>query len=106
MTAKALFLAIVLFAGSAWAQAQDQLSHCTGWNRMNEGQRAAFVMGWVWGVDSANMLTKETIKPLLWPMGHRVGGVVIEIDLACERADNKNTDLSVIIMRIASEKNR
>lgn len=102
-----LFLATVLFAASAWAAERELAADkCSAGTNMTEGQKTSFVMGWVLAVEHADMLTKGKIVSQLWPKGHRVGSVVIEIDAVCKRAEAKDIDLGALIMWIAEEKNR
>jgi hypothetical protein len=104
---KILFLAIVLFAGSAWAAEYETTGYdCAAWTEMDEMARSTFLMGWHVGAKTADALAKGNIMPLLWPTGHRLGSVKIEIDVRCEKPENRSTHLGDIIMLIALQKNR
>lgn len=105
-----LFLAVVLFVGSAWAgQAADPdywVNTCVGWNRDSDYVRLGFVHGWLRGIEAADRVTSEVILHNLWPTGWRIGAVVIEIDVYCRRTENRNLEVAEIIQRVAREKNK
>jgi hypothetical protein len=102
---KILFLASVLFVGSAWAAQDSARTTCEWWNSQPELTKLDFVHGWSRAVEAADRLMKG-IGYKLVPVGHRAGSVVIEINVLCERAENRNEDLGEIIQRIAKEKNK
>jgi hypothetical protein len=106
------YLAIVLwfmFSAPTLAAERDPdrwVEECVGWNNFIEIEKSAWLVGWLRGIMAADNLTKDLIMPDLWPTGHRVGSVVVEIDVKCRRPENKNALLSDLIQVIAREKNK
>jgi|SRR5215813_9545121 len=78
---------------------------CVAWNRHTEIERMSFVHGWLQGVTAADQATSEEIMSMLWPRGHRVGGVVIEMDVECGKPANRNAALMHVMMQIAKRLN-
>ena len=79
---------------------------CKHWSRMTEMEKVFFVAGYMGGVESAAIISRDPfIVEALWPTGHRVGSVVIEIDVACKEDRFATAYLEVVIGAIAAKKN-
>jgi hypothetical protein len=63
-------------------------------------------IGWLRGVEAADFLTSDVIMNRLWPTGHWVGSIVIEVDVQCRKPANNKQIVSVIIIELATEKHR
>jgi hypothetical protein len=94
----ALFLAAPGFAA-------ENPSTCASWNRYHENSKTQFVHGWLRGAEAADNLTPDVIMSNLWPTDHRVGSVVIEMDVECEKPTSRNGSLSQTMIRIAKRLN-
>lgn len=53
---------------------------CLSWNRDNDYGKTDLVLGWILGVEAAlTLVTMESQVKYLWPTGHRVGSVKLEL---------------------------
>src|SRR5262245_55755496 len=99
-----IILAIWLFLGGV-AAAQEGPLTCFDWSGWPPDWKHPFVAGWLEGTETADRLVTDTIMDRLWPTGHRVASVVVEIDVLCRRGENRKTRLGEVIQRIARDKN-
>jgi len=79
---------------------------CVAWNRSSETERLMFVTGWLQGVVAAKQSTSDEALSKLWPRGHRVGGVAIEMNVECKKPANRNDALMNVMMQIAKRLNQ
>jgi hypothetical protein len=63
--------------------------------------------GWLMAVNAIQGIVKfdEITDQLVWPKGHRVGSVVLEINVACRKPENRNQNLADIIMIVSGTLN-
>jgi hypothetical protein len=102
-----LFLLAVLFVGSVGAAERPgaEAYSCVEWRY--ETNKTSLLYGYLRGIEAADKLTSEVIMSELWPTGHRVGSVVVEIDAYCRALPQGPTvEIWDIIRRVAREKNR
>jgi hypothetical protein len=103
---------MMVMVGSAWAAQIDPdqwVLNCTEWNRIDNPQveKLAYVHGYLQGIQAvADKFRKDEIIIDLWPIGHRVASVAIEIDVYCLRAENRNVSVWQLIQRMAREKRK
>lgn len=106
---KTLLIAIILtvfaVAPGKAADPGEQLWTCASWNTDSETGRIGTLHGWFLGIVAADSLTSEEIMSKLWPRGHRVGGVKIEVEVACLRRENRNRTISDVLIEIAKRLN-
>jgi hypothetical protein len=108
----AVLLVLLLCGRGSAVAAQDDpdrfVYNCTEWNGIGSTQlvKRAYLYGWLQGTEAADKLTKEVIMPDLWPTGHRVGSLELEIDVNCKRAENRNVEVGELIRRVSSQKNK
>jgi hypothetical protein len=57
---------------------------CVSWNAFSDTVRSGMVMGWLSGIQAADSQNDQEIMSKLWPSGHRVGSVVLEIIAECK----------------------
>jgi hypothetical protein len=107
MKGKILLAAALLSAAVAGAaEPVPTTDTCGGWNSSHEHVRIGLVVGWLKGVEAADKLTSDIIIPELWQAGHRVGSVVLEIDVQCARIENRDAKVGHLIQAMAREKNQ
>src|SRR5262245_20649689 len=106
----AIALCLLLLLGTSAMSAEDDpnrwIDTCVGWNVKGQAEKSAYVLGWLRGIEAADKLTGDVILSYLWPTGYRVGGVMIEIDVMCQKRENKDLTMEAIMKLIVAEKNR
>ncbi len=105
-----LALTILVFspgvAPRSWAaETNSWVETCDSWNTMADRVHTALVLGWLLGIEAADSLTSDEIASKLWPKGHRVGSVVIELDAVCQERGNGKREIRVLLMEIAKRLN-
>jgi hypothetical protein len=104
-----VFIIITLAFANAFPAERDPdawLYTCVAWHSYTETERLSFVSGWMHGVVAANQSTSEEIMSKLWPRGHRVGSVALEMDVECQKPANRNAALMHVMMQIAKRLNQ
>lgn len=100
-----LVLSAVL-SGSSVYGAEGVLT-CTHWNRDSRSNNENLVWGWLEGVQAALDLSEtstrqdQNVISRLWPDGHRVGSVVVEMDVECRPAARSNQTVQQSLKNIA-----
>jgi hypothetical protein len=95
----ALALAVPVYA----AEPEVDVRSCGYWLSRPDAWQNAFLGGWLDALHVADGLTGDEIVSKMWPKGHRVGGVRIEVTLACRR--NHKWNIGTVISVIAHELN-
>jgi hypothetical protein len=79
--------------------AEPDTRSCAYWLSLNDYGQNMYLVGWMDAMETADRLTGDVIVPSMWPQGHRVGGVRIEVTVQCKR---KRTDsIADVISAIA-----
>ena len=96
-----ILLALSLNMGYA---AEPQLYTCAYWPQMTSTFKAGFVFGWAAAVDAVDSIAKiqENVGRFLWPKGYGVSSVVLEMDAACEKPENRNQNLADMMQTISA----
>jgi hypothetical protein len=100
-----LFFAAILSGGNLYGA--DGALTCANWNTENRSSNVSLVWGWLEGLQAALALSATTtdqdndVVSMLWPTGHRVGSVVVEMDVECKRTINRNQTLQQSLKNIA-----
>jgi hypothetical protein len=110
---KNIVLLAVLLYGTSYSMAatvddpdRKRLMTCSSWyNSWSENQKVSFLLGWLEGVQAADKMTGDVILDRLWPKGHRVGSVKLELDVKCERMENFPKYFSDVLLQIIRELN-
>jgi hypothetical protein len=103
-TLSAIALSLALAAPVSAAEYKG-VTCATSWNGRSDAIQTATIVGWLSAIETADQLTNDEILSKLWPSGHRVGSVVIEVDIACERRENRERLLGAVISEIARRLN-
>lgn len=104
--------ALVRVAGSA-----EDASTCRFWNTLDEPRKTFYVLGYADGVHTmavhVNVILErkridheaelKMAEKMVWPSGHRVGSVLIELNLFCKDAANANEQLRYAIPKIVGQ---
>ena len=99
----ALMLGALLSASSA---AEDQTPYnCQKWNSQERLEKIYIILGWLEGTQAADTMTREVIMNRLWPEGHRIGSVVVEVNAACRPASAAARTLREVIIDMAERLN-
>ena len=98
-----------MMVGSAWAAQVDPeqwVLNCTEWNdNKPQDVKLAYVHGYLQAIQAvADKFRNDGMVMDLWPIGHRVVSVSLEIDLYCLRAENRHVSIWQLIQQIAREK--
>lgn len=90
----------------AMVQAEENLTEtCKFWNMLGEQDRNMYLLGWLDAMHSADKITSDEILSKLWPDGHRVGSVEIEMNVECRKPDNIKMTIAESLMRIVKRLN-
>ena len=103
-----VFIVIMMAFANGFTAAPDPdkwLYTCVACNGYSETERLTFVTGWLQGVVAAKQSTSDEALSKLWPRGHRVGGVAIEMNVECKKPANRNDALMNVMMQIAKRLN-
>jgi hypothetical protein len=106
-------LGVTLLAWLAWSSlvsAQEtgalNLYNCSEWSRREPSNvRTSFVLGWLAGLRASDSVTSEEIISKLWPTGHRVASVKMEIDVECAKLENRLVPIYQMIQHISRRLN-
>ena len=119
----ALILLLLLSSGRLFAQDLPLGVNCEMWRLFTEAHKIAFVGGYqsallsVRGIialaeQSTSPFTAEqvriieTVRHLMWPQGHRVGSVILELNVFCDKVGSADKPLFGAMLQIAAEKNK
>jgi hypothetical protein len=88
---------------------------CADWNPLPEREKGMFIYGYSIGVEGgaavAQSITRigkelgDEMEERLLPHQYRIGAIVLEVDVWCERFDNRTRDVGFVLGDIAQEKN-
>jgi hypothetical protein len=85
------------------AEPEIDTRSCAHWMDLGEFGQGAFLIGWLDAMEMADRLTGDEIVSKMWPRGHRVLSVKLEVTLVCKR--NLKWEIGTVIRAIAHEKN-
>jgi hypothetical protein len=104
-TMTTLVLLAILVGGNLYGA--DGALTCTNWNSESRSSNVSLVWGWLEGLQAALALSVTTsdqdndVISMLWPTGHRVGSVVVEMDVECKKTINRNQTVQQSLKNIA-----
>lgn len=101
-----ILLALYLFPAQLLDAAElDPVYTCVGWLNRSDDAQVSLILGWLLAIQAADSMTSEAIMPQLWPSGHRVGGVQLELVVACQKRENRNRSIVILLVEIAKRLN-
>lgn len=101
---KGLLIGVLLITVSGIGRAAEtEIKTCARWSSLPLEFKTAFVLGWIEAVNTVESLAKvdANVNQFLWPKGHRVGGVVLEMDIQCKKPANRTKSLADIMAMIS-----
>jgi hypothetical protein len=112
-----LFFGLQLITLLGVAGAAEDASTCRFWNTLDEPRKTFYVLGYADGAHTmavyVNVILErkridheaelKMAEKMVWPSGHRVGSVLIELNLFCKDTANANTELRYAFPKIASQ---
>ena len=81
-------------------------------------QKQYFLIGWLKSMEMATAVAKafvdepivieirDALNVSLWPKGHRLGSLVVEMDVECGKPENRNQSLGHSMVNIALRLNK
>ena len=103
---KKLALGTILFALSLnmGYAAEPELYTCAYWPQLTPTFKAGYVFGWVGAMAAVDSIAKiqDDVGRFLWPKGYGVSSVVLEMDDACNKPENRNQILGDMMLIISA----
>lgn len=94
------------------AASVHELTCAEAWNNFPNDSKTMWVYGYITAVTNLKVLGSmanekemtQLFADLLWPEGHRIGSVVLELDAFCQNHKNRNMSLSSSMLHIVESK--
>ena len=117
-------LVAILIGSAVTTHAQET---CSTWNQWSDDWKGVYLAGMLQGIqgmaalsalldskdngaEEANKIRTEMAHDALisrmWPKGHRVGSVLLEMDVECTPLANRNQSTGVSLSKIANRLNK
>jgi hypothetical protein len=113
------FVSIVIALSAGIGHAADEPADtCVLWRQMEGLHKQYFLIGWIKSMEMAKAVAEAFVdEPVvieirgaldvsLWPKGHRLGSLVVEMDVECGKPENRNQGLGHSMVNIALRLNK